>query len=158
MSRPVLVVDDNDDVRVLVARLLRLLGERAVCASGGGEALEYLRHEEHPKFVLLDLMMPDVDGFAVLRAIRADPELAGLPVVVFSGAGDRELRQALGSGADDYMRKGSVGIDDIRDRLSRFGGPAQCENAARRSAPSGGPSPGARVYCQNPTRAGQYIQ
>ena len=122
MDQPVLIVDDNSDVRVLVARILRLLGEQAVCASGGAEALEYLRGDGRPKFVLLDLMMPDVDGFAVLRAIRSDPALAGLPVVVFSGAGDRELTQALDSGADDYLRKGSVGIEDIRDRVSRFGG------------------------------------
>ena len=151
MDRPVLIVDDNSDVRVLVARILRLLGEQSVCASSGDEALEYLRHEAQPKLVLLDLMMPDVDGFAVLRAIRSDPVLAGLPVVVFSAAGERELGQALSSGADDYLRKGSVNIEDIRDRLSRFAGPTKPEGAAGPSDSAGGPLAGARVYCQHPT-------
>ena len=121
----VLVVDDNADVRTLVARILRLVGERAECASGGAEALDRLRQGETPKMVLLDLMMPEVDGFAVLRAIRSDPTLAGLPVVVFSAAGQRELDEALASGADDYLRKGSVGVADIRERLHRFAGPVQ---------------------------------
>lgn len=145
MQRPVLVVDDNADVRVLVSRILRLIGEQAACVSGGKEALEYLRHER-PKLVLLDLMMPEVDGLAVLRTIRSDPALAGLPVVVFSAAGDRELGQALSNGADAYLRKGSVNLEDIRDRVSRFGGP----DAPGRSAPVGGFSRGARIYCQNP--------
>ena len=116
MTRPVLVIDDNADVRVLLARILRLIGERAVCVSGGREALEYLRHGgERPKLVLLDWMMPEMDGLAVLQAIRSDPELSGLPVVVFSGAGERELRQALVSGANDYLRKG---LDILLDALA----------------------------------------
>ena len=121
MARPILVVDDNADIRQLLARVLRLIGEQAVCVPGGNEALEYLRHDERPKLVLLDLMMPEVDGLAVLRAIRSDPALSSLPVVVFSGAGDRDLRAALAGGADDVMRKGSVGVEEIRSRVDRFG-------------------------------------
>jgi CheY-like chemotaxis protein len=156
LDRPVLIVDDNADVRVLVARILRLLGQQSVCATGGSEALEYLRHEAQPKLVLLDLMMPDVDGFAVLRAIRSDPALSGLPVVVFSAAGERELGQALSSGADDYLRKGSVNIEDIRDRLSRFAGRTKPHRTDGRSDSAGGSLAGARIYCQTLTPARVY--
>jgi CheY-like chemotaxis protein len=120
LSRPVLVIDDNWDVRILTARLLRYLGEDAVCVSGGAEALAYLR-DQRPKMVLLDLMMPEMDGMQVLDAIRGRPELAGLAVVMFSAANEEELRAAVRRGADDYLLKGTAGLDDIRDRVNRFG-------------------------------------
>jgi CheY-like chemotaxis protein len=111
--RPVLVIDDNKDARVLASRILRHLGEEAFCVASGAEGIEFLRHER-PKLVLLDLDMPEMDGFAVLRRIRSDPRLAGLPVVMFSAATEKELLAALAGGADDYLRKGSCSVDDIR--------------------------------------------
>jgi CheY-like chemotaxis protein len=113
LARLILVIDDNSDARVLASRVLRHLGEHAVCVASGAEALEFLRHER-PKLVLLDLDMPEMDGLAVLRQIRGDPRLAGLPVVVFSAATEKELLAAVAYGADDYLRKGSCSVDDIR--------------------------------------------
>jgi two-component system cell cycle response regulator len=119
MRRPVLVIDDNNDARVIAVRILRHLGEEAVCVAGGAEAMEFLRHER-PKLVLLDLDMPDMDGCAVLQRIRSDPDLASLPVVMFSAASEKELLAALDCGADDYLRKGSCSVDDIRSSVRHW--------------------------------------
>ena len=127
MTRPVLVIDDNGDARVLASRVLRHLGEQAVCVTSGAEAIEFLGHER-PKLVLLDLDMPEMDGMAVLRQIRGNPHLAGLPVVVFSAATENALLAAVACGADDYLRKGSCTVDDIRCRVRQWG-EADCRPA-----------------------------
>ena len=119
MTRPVLVIDDNGDARVLASRVLRHIGEQAVCVGSGAEAIEFLAHER-PKLVLLDLDMPEMDGMAVLRQIRGNPRLAGLPVVVFSAATENALLAAVACGADDYLRKGSCTVDDIRSRVRQW--------------------------------------
>ena len=120
MPRLVLVIDDNKDARVLADRVLRCLGEQAVCVASGAEAMEFLQHER-PKLVLLDLDMPEMDGLAVLRHIRGDPRLASLPVVVFSAATEKDLRAAVTrGGADDYLRKGSCSLEDIRCRVRQW--------------------------------------
>ena len=119
VARTILVIDDNRDARVIAARILRYLGEEAVCVASGAEAMEFLRHER-PKLVLLDLDMPDMDGYAVVRRIRSEPGLAGLPVVMFSAATEKDLLAALVCGADAYLRKGSCSVDDIRCSVRRW--------------------------------------
>ena len=114
VNRPVLIVDDNADVRVLVARIMRLLGQEPVCASGGGEAWRTCARTPD-KLVLLDLMMPRWNGLAVMRAIRSDRGWPA-PVVVFQWGGRTRLEQALSSGADDYLRKGLGGRCGLQGR------------------------------------------
>ena len=120
MNRPVLVVDDNLDNRVLLARILRHFGEQPVCADSGKDALEYLR-THRPRLVLLDLLMPELDGLSVLRSIRDTPGLEDLPVVVFSAAAEHDFRAAREGGATDCLVKGVATLDDIRSRLAEFG-------------------------------------
>ncbi len=100
----VLVVDDNEDMRRYMSRLLR--GQWEVeTAADGREALEAI-HERRPDVVLSDVMMPNLDGFGLLRAIRSDSELRDLPVVLVSArAGEEASVEGLGSGADDYLTK-----------------------------------------------------
>ena len=119
VTRPVLVIDDNADARMLASRVLGHLGEQTVCVASGAGAIEFLGRER-PKLVLLDLDMPEMDGCAVLRQIRGDPRLAGLPVVVFSAAAETDLQAAVACGANDYLRKGSCSIDDIRRSVRQW--------------------------------------
>jgi PAS domain S-box-containing protein len=83
LSRPILIVDDDDDVRDTVAELLGEKGFRVCTASSGRNALELAR-SELPSLILLDMMMPDMDGWAFVAELRKNPELASLPVIVFS--------------------------------------------------------------------------
>lgn len=104
MSR-ILVVDDNPVSRELVREVLEAPGREIVEASHGREALERAR-ATLPDLVLLDIQLPVLDGFAVLREMRRDPKLARVPVVAltaFAMQGDRQ--KALEAGFDDYITK-----------------------------------------------------
>jgi GAF domain-containing protein/CheY-like chemotaxis protein len=98
----ILVVDDDETVRELVVRHLERGGFAAVAARSGQEGLRLVR-ELRPAAVTLDIMMPDLDGWTVLAAIKGDPELAGIPVVLMSIVDQKNRGYALG--AADYLVK-----------------------------------------------------
>ena len=81
---PVLLVEDDADLREMMAQLLSLEGFQTVSVSNGREALEYLQSGGSPDVILLDLMMPVMDGWEFRRQQRSDPELARVPVIVLS--------------------------------------------------------------------------
>ena len=96
----ILVVDDDAGSRNALTTLLRDEGFTVVDVSGGREALEYLRRSPPPKLIVLDLMMPDVDGWDLRHAQKQDPSLAGIPVIAVSAAGklpdaDAQFRKPL---------------------------------------------------------------
>jgi CheY-like chemotaxis protein len=81
---PVLIVEDDEDLRDMMAQMLTIEGFNAATAANGREALEYLHGPEKPHVILLDLMMPVMDGWEFRRQQKADPELAPVPVIVLS--------------------------------------------------------------------------
>ena len=81
---PVLIVEDDEDLREMMAQLLTLEGFEAATVSNGREALDYLHHATAPDLILLDLMMPVMDGWEFRRQQDADPTLARVPVIVLS--------------------------------------------------------------------------
>jgi len=105
----VLVIDDEAAVRDLMQRFLAKEGFRVAVAAGGDEGLRRAR-ELKPDAITLDVMMPGMDGWAVLSALKADPDLADIPVVMLTIVDDKNLGFALG--ASEYLTKP---ID--RDRL-----------------------------------------
>lgn len=86
----VLVVEDHPDSRELLAEFLEALGYEVDVAGHGLEALERLRGAPLPAVMVLDLMMPVMSGWELMRYVREDPALRSLPVVVVSGAGDAQ--------------------------------------------------------------------
>jgi CheY-like chemotaxis protein/anti-sigma regulatory factor (Ser/Thr protein kinase) len=98
----VLVIDDEAAVRDLMQRFLAKEGFRVVTASGGDEGLRLAR-ELRPDAITLDVMMPGMDGWAVLSALKADPTVADIPVVMLTIVDDKNLGYALG--ASDYLTK-----------------------------------------------------
>lgn len=104
-GRTVVVVEDNERSRRLVRELLELNGFRAVEAETAEEGLEVVRRTD-PALVLFDIQLPGMDGEAGLRALRADPATASLPVVAvtaFAMRGDEE--RLLAAGFDAYISK-----------------------------------------------------
>ena len=100
----ILVVDDQaPNIRLLDA-VLSPRGYRVVTAASGEEALDVLRHET-PHVVLLDIMMPGMDGYEVCRRIREDPQTAYLPIVMITASDTQEKVRALDAGADDFVTK-----------------------------------------------------
>jgi signal transduction histidine kinase/CheY-like chemotaxis protein len=106
----VLVVDDDVTVREMAERFLTREGFTVVTADGGREGLRLTR-ELHPAAVTLDVIMPDIDGWTVLAAIKGDPELTDIPVILMTIVDERNRGYSLG--AADYMVKP---VD--RERLS----------------------------------------
>lgn len=105
MAKKVLVVDDSADVRLVCRVNLEYHGFEVFDAENGDEALELARRER-PDLVLLDVMLPDVDGWQILSTLKSHSETASIPVVMLT-ARTREADQIRGwrSGASDYIIK-----------------------------------------------------
>jgi serine/threonine-protein kinase PpkA len=101
----ILIVEDDDAIRNNIGRLLRLEGYDIVAAVNGREGLELAR-ELKPDVVITDVSMPEMDGFELLEAIRADRALSATSVMMLTALDDRaSMRRGMTSGADDYLAK-----------------------------------------------------
>ncbi len=127
----ILVVDDDAVSRRVIDEALRAAGLDCTCVDGGAKALEVLT-KTTPSVVLLDLVMPDPDGYAVLKHLRETPALAEVPVVVLTALdSEDEIQKIFACGADDYVHKpfrpaelvarirGQMRVRDYVERLSR---------------------------------------
>ena len=104
-GRRLLIVDDNKVNRLLLARHIDLLGHRFALAENGRVALEMLRSEPFD-LLLLDIEMPELDGFTVLEQLKADPALRDVPVIVTSSLeGMENIVRCIELGAEDYLHK-----------------------------------------------------
>lgn len=103
--RPVLVVDDDPKIVHLVRTYLEREGLSVETASDGPSALDLIERLR-PSLIVLDLMLPELDGLAVMRAVRGDEESANTPILVLSARGGTSERvEGLANGADDYLPK-----------------------------------------------------
>jgi chemosensory pili system protein ChpA (sensor histidine kinase/response regulator) len=117
----VMVVDDSLTVRRVTQRLLSREGYRVVTAKDGLEALERLA-EERPVVLLSDIEMPRMDGFDLVRNVRSDPRLAGLPVVMISSRIAQKHRDhAAGLGVDHYLGK-PYSEEELLSLVARYAG------------------------------------
>ena len=99
---PVLIVEDDADLRDMMAQLLNLEGFNAATAANGREALEYLQESDRPDVILLDLMMPVMDGWEFRRRQQADPSVSGVPVIVLSAL---DPTRAADVNANAFLKK-----------------------------------------------------
>lgn len=105
MSRKILIVEDQATMRRNVALMLQLEGHAVVTAANGLEGVEMIQ-SERPDLILCDVMMPEMDGYAVLRALREDDGIKHIPFVFLTAKGDRnDVREGMGLGADAYLTK-----------------------------------------------------
>jgi DNA-binding response OmpR family regulator len=104
-ERLVVVADDDEDILSLVSLRLQRLGYRVREAQDGAEALAAIA-DERPDVLVLDAMMPRVDGYETIRRLRADPATASLPVILLSArARSADAAAGLDAGADIYLSK-----------------------------------------------------
>jgi len=105
MNRSILVVDDEDVTREILQMLLEMEGFTVYAAADGVEALEKVV-ECRPDLIVLDLMMPRLDGLGVCKHLRAQPETANLAIILLSGnSQDRAVTAGLRAGANTYLMK-----------------------------------------------------
>lgn len=140
MSRTVLVVEDDPDSREMFFELLRGGGYAVVASRNGKDAMAYLSVNPVPDVILLDMFMPEMDGWQFRRAQDADPRLSAVPVVVVSAVGAAR-NSAVQSGAAAFLPK-PVAADDLLRALQLLWtthAPAE-EPAAKEDVPGTGPA------------------
>lgn len=105
MAEKILIVDDDLDTLRLVGLLLQRKGYQIVAADRGAQGLEKAAQEK-PDLILLDVMMPDMDGFEVLRKVRSNPAISNIPVIMFTAKTQVDDKvTGFEAGADDYLTK-----------------------------------------------------
>jgi CheY-like chemotaxis protein len=112
----VLIVEDDVDLREMMAQLLALEGFHAEAVANGRDALDYLEKGHYPDLILLDLMMPVMDGWEFRRRQRSNPRLAAVPVVVLSAL-DQSRSADLGSTA--FLKK-PLDFDRLLELVRRY--------------------------------------
>jgi len=117
-ARRILVVEDDADIRETLSLILQDEGYQVGEASNGQEALDQLRHGSHADLIVLDLMMPIMDGWQFRREQERDPELAAIPVVVVSADGSIH-QKAKSIGAIDYVKK-PIDLSTLLDMVNRY--------------------------------------
>lgn len=119
-ARRILLAEDDRFLRKAAETALKRHGFAVVAAVDGEEALRLARAEA-PDLILLDMIMPKVQGFEVLRALKGDPATAGIPVLILSNLGqDGDVKQALEAGAVGYFVKANLSLQDMVKRVGEL--------------------------------------
>lgn len=120
MARPVLIIDDDTRNTFALSAVLRAKGYAPLVASGIAEAYEQLKKTPDVGLILMDMMMPEVDGYTAIPRLKKDDAFMHIPVVAVTAqamTGDRE--KCLAAGADEYLSK-PVDVDKLVSLLNRF--------------------------------------
>ncbi len=116
----ILIVEDDEFFSGLVAQKLNQAGFEVLIAHSGKEAFEIMA-EKTPALMILDLMMPEMDGFEVVSRMKKDEKLKSVPVVVLSNLGQREeVDKAMALGADDFLIKVNFTLDEIVEKIKEM--------------------------------------
>ena len=131
MRKKILVVDDEDDILHFLELVLREKGYDVATAAGGHEALTKAQIEQ-PHLILLDIMMPQMDGWEVLKLLRVDEETAAIPVAMLSARTEAKDRvQGLQEGAIDYICK-PFSLQDLLAKIETIFGQVEGRGKAAR--------------------------
>src|SRR5213080_5266848 len=127
--KKILVIEDEPEMRRNITTLLRYYDYEAVAAENGRLGVEAARREK-PDLILCDVMMPELDGYGVLRTLQQDAGLALIPFVFLTAKGDKDnLRSGMNLGADDYLTKPVANADLVKAIEARL---RRSEQHARR--------------------------
>lgn len=111
-----MVVEDDKEYLVLYREFLTLVGYEAITEQHSSKAIE-VAHATEPDLFILDLMMPEPDGFKLTRMLRTDPSFLRTPIIIITALNDLDSKLvALGSGANDYLTK-PFHIEDLKARI-----------------------------------------
>lgn len=116
MSGYTLIVDDDLDTCQLLATALRAIGIDSKSAYNGQEALQRV-DEDLPELIMLDLMMPEMNGIELYKRLKANPVTTDIPIIVLTAYGDEGLRAEL-AGAQHFLVKGSYRIPELRELVA----------------------------------------
>lgn len=116
----ILIIEDDRFLRDLLSRKLQDEKFEVVTAIDGEEGLKKTE-EEKPDLVLLDLILPSMNGFEVLKEIKKNPRLSAIPIIILSNLGQKEdVERALTGGAEDYLIKANFTLDEILEKIKKY--------------------------------------
>jgi len=117
MANKILVIEDDKFLRELISQKLVKEGYDIAEATDGEKGIEAVKKEQ-PSLVLLDLILPGIDGFEVLARIKSDPEASEVPVIILSNLGQKDdIEKALKMGAIDYLIKAHFTPAEIIEKI-----------------------------------------
>jgi len=117
MASKILIIEDDKFLRGLISQKLSAEGYEVIEAAEGREGLEKVKKEK-PNLILLDLVLPGIDGFEVLKKIKEDPSTSFLPVIILSNLGQKEsVEKGLKMGAVDYLIKAHFTPTEIIEKV-----------------------------------------
>ncbi|PCI19064.1 response regulator [Candidatus Wolfebacteria bacterium] len=118
--KKILIVEDDSFLQGLASRKLSTQGYEILIASNSSEGFKVLE-DQKPDLILLDLLLPEVDGFEFLEKIRANEAQKDIPVIVFSNLSEeKDIERAQGLGIVDYMVKASFTLDELSDKIKKY--------------------------------------
>jgi len=117
MSDYILIVDDNDDSRDILGVSLETVGHTVKYAEGGKQALELI-DQDLPILIVTDIMMPDMNGFALLTELKRKPEASNIPVIVISATGDSIVLQQHLKGVSRVFQKGKFSSQKFQEAVA----------------------------------------
>ncbi len=118
MAKKILIVEDDTFLQGLAATKLTKEGYQVTTASNGDDAISKLGTESFD-FVLLDLVLPGVDGFGILENIRKNEKTKAVPVIIFSNlAEDKDIKRAQELGANEFMIKSNFTLDELAEKIA----------------------------------------
>ncbi len=116
-AKKVMIIDDDKFLSSLIKARLEKEGLVVLQSFDGEKAVEMLR-TEHPNLIILDLIMPKVNGFEVLQTISITPQLEGVPIIIVSNlAQDSDVQKAKELGAKEYFVKVKISIDELLQKI-----------------------------------------
>jgi DNA-binding response OmpR family regulator len=117
MGKKIVLADDEQFISIAYSDGLSRAGYEVVVAHDGEEALEKIR-AEHPDLILLDLMMPKVNGFDVLKAVKMDAQLQNIPVIILSNLSQQtDAEEVRRLGAVDFIVKSDISLEQLIERI-----------------------------------------
>jgi len=119
-KKKIIIVEDDEFLRSLSAKKLEDEGYQIIVATDGQSAIDLIP-KELPNLIFLDLLLPGVDGFEVLKQIKANEQTKNIPVVVFSNLGQEEdIKKAKDLGANDFLVKANFTLDDVVAKIKEI--------------------------------------
>ncbi len=120
MAKTILIVEDDEFFRGLITKKLSGEGFSVLSAPDGEKGIEKIR-EESPDLVLLDLLLPNVDGFGVLSKMKENPATNKIPVIILSNLGQAEdIEKATKLGANDFLVKAQFTAEEIIEKIKKI--------------------------------------
>ena len=117
MAKNILIIEDDDFFRELIRKKLLSEDFDVIEAVDGEKGIEVMRNKR-PDLVLLDLLLPNMDGFEVLSKVKLDASISSTPIIILSNLGQQEdIERGLKLGASDYLIKSQFDIDQVVDKI-----------------------------------------